>query len=892
MPRFAPWLSGILVALLATVAHAADLDTDGYDDALFPYDCDDTTDAISPNDVEVVGNLVDEDCDGHDGLGRRLMVTAFGATQWVSTGYVQRQLDTVKIGGMGQAGSIRRTFTTQPIARGSVRVALDVHAQTPAFSACTVTVATRPWALATVQTDTYNVWGAGTFVSPVLAVHDAPRKLAWIDLACDAGESMTVDWLTIQNAEEIFPPTSELSIAWEDVEAPGGGYSTTVVRSVDGDSLYAASDVGGVARWAPGDAGWVTMNGSGATGLVDQAHLGVWDVLPVDGGAEVWALTGHTFGVSTNWNELTLAGTLSYYEESTDAWTTIAESHVAGAAEATGGFEDYGAGGYGRYGGCSTDEGGPAETYAGGKLLAAEPLDPGVLYFANGDSQHLGVGIVDRHDTDSANWKVCALPTEPGYELPAIDGLETTNADHSYVRALARVESTPSGLPVLLVGYLGRGAGEDSLFQCQLPTTGLACTGATTYAKCEAIDYVPGLDVRDIEVDPMLPELVYLADGGRVTGTEAEGCTDGYGGVWTFSVTDDGAGSVTQPILFEVPTVNGTTAPVLGFEDLDPTGDNLEITGLMLDDNGTWLFAMVPKTHGGDYNYDRMYRIDAMVAASGTAAWSDWQPVNMGTDDTGGTATDGDERAARVDNADPSLSWLYADTVVEPDPNPERWAPGQSIDGVWVANKLEFLGEWAVFGSTFNIVAAHGLDDTDPAWDPEDDTVWRFYPAADPAEAHTVQHTVVNGITEDHDGNLWMPMWDLGLLLLPEGGVAAERDCWWDALDGGGADVAVGDDNSVWLTFWDQGVTVDPDRIAVVRRTVSGTGAWNWGYQGAAIVAGNVRTGANDENFHCVNDAGSPSSPRWACPPASCSTRMTLTMWTRTPGATPSTSSR
>lgn len=89
MPRFAPWLSGILVALLATVAHAADLDTDGYDDAVFPYDCnDDATEggAVNPNATEVVGNLVEEDCDGHDGLGRRLMVTAFGATQWSPRG--------------------------------------------------------------------------------------------------------------------------------------------------------------------------------------------------------------------------------------------------------------------------------------------------------------------------------------------------------------------------------------------------------------------------------------------------------------------------------------------------------------------------------------------------------------------------------------------------------------------------------------------------------------------------------------------------------------------------------------------------------------------------------------------------------------------------------------
>ena len=815
------------------VAWAADVDADGYATApAFPVDCDDYNAAVNPNADELVGNGSDDDCDGTDALGRRLLFTNFPTPAWTATGYVLGNVDGIRIGNGIAAGSITRTFTI-PVNRGSIRAAVDLNNYSGA-GPCSVSVSTTTLGGGSPTTATSSLTATGTTVSAPLAVNAAPRRVTGITLACPAGTSMLVDWLTIQNSEDVFPPVSELSIVWDDTEAPGGGLSTTVVRMPEDDkgseTTYAGSDVGGVARWGPDDPTWVTINGEGATGLTSQADLGVWDVLPV--GTELYALSGHTFSGSASWNKLSLAGGFWRSADDGGTWERLGESHDA---VGTG----YGVGGYGRYSGCTDTEGSgevPEKTYAGGKLLTAEPDVSGLVYLANGDEDELGVALWDGTD-------LCALPVSG--TLPTYADVDAATFDHAYVRALARTTSDTTGLPVLLVGYLGLGGSVESLYLCQLPaaydeeldvyavSSTFSCSGSET-ATCTAVTDSMGLDIRDLEVDPLVSSRVYLADGGNLTGT-ASTCDAGAGGIYTVDVTDDGTTAST--VVAEVPQA---------FDDL--VGNYAELTGLSVDPSGDFLFAFIPVSHGAVYRRDRMYRVPMALVDAGSVVPGDWEPINVGSDDGGDDVVDAAERLAAM-NVDPDKSWLYADTVAKPDPYPERWAPGQVIDGVWIDDPSSYL-DVAVLASTFNIWRVERLDSLISSWDADADPEWLFAPVANTTVKKTFQETVVNHVAEDTEGNIWMPMWDLGMLMLPYGGVAAERDCLWDAVNGGGSEVSTTPDGSVWFTIWQQSDGI-PQDIGVFR-TLDNGGTWE--FEAAGVSNSNYRDGTD---YRCIDEDNS-----------------------------------
>lgn len=75
-----------------------------------PCDCDDSKASVYPNAQEVVGNGVDEDCDGDDALARKMMERKFASGTWTYSGAVTATSDGVKVGTPLNSGRISRTF--------------------------------------------------------------------------------------------------------------------------------------------------------------------------------------------------------------------------------------------------------------------------------------------------------------------------------------------------------------------------------------------------------------------------------------------------------------------------------------------------------------------------------------------------------------------------------------------------------------------------------------------------------------------------------------------------------------------------------------------------------------------------------------------------------------
>ena len=387
-----------------------------------------------------MGDGIDQDCDGIDALRRRLLERDFASGPWTWTGTVATAGDGVRVGNasLAQAGAVTRGYTL-PVHQGKLHAVLGVVAnqQTVSGMECRLRVTTEavpgpaPWLTAEWV---ITGQGTGSLVTGDLGVTAAPRQLREVEVDCEAGASVTLDWLSLQSTDDVVPPASEVEVSWTDTGMPGGGLASTVVRTGDGYSLWAGSDVGGVARKDPSwpTSQWRAMSGNPVQGaLVSQPDLATWDILPTSWD-EVFILTGRRGGTGTR------GGLLSSVDEGA-SWQLLVDSDPE--PDNNDPYETT-VGGYGRFTGC-----GAANEWAGGALLVEEPGAESV-YVANHDAEDIGLAYWD-------GTEACSLATT---DLPG-----------EVIGAMARVESYPNGLPALLVGYRGIGGSDDAVYLCELP---------------------------------------------------------------------------------------------------------------------------------------------------------------------------------------------------------------------------------------------------------------------------------------------------------------------------------------------------------------------------------------------------------------------------------------
>ncbi|MDP2306659.1 MAG: MopE-related protein [Pseudomonadota bacterium] len=773
--------------LLATPAVALDADQDGYHANSAPNDCDDGNAARHPNRTENVGDGVDQDCDGTDALSRALVFGNFSSPAWTATGGATLGGDTASISSAG--GAFSRSFNVFD-ARGAAHIAFKVLAYSGNGS-CTANVETLPPGGGTPMNASWAFSGVGIKVSPALAVHAAPRAWTGAKIVCPAGISLTIDWIVQQNAAPYaVGPASDAIVAWEDIEAPGGGLTTTMAQVVSTrdtsgvwllDDVYASSDVGGVAK-ADAYGNWTTINGTGATGLTTQADLAVWG-LPPSATGTLYALTGRE-------------GT--YYYHGGFWYSTDSGANWYKAANSM----DDDVGGLSRQSTC----GGSDKPYSGGKLLVEEPEPfdvPEIVYIGNGDP-----------DVSQPVWMF------DGTEVCELPGGETALPEGALVRALERGYDT-SGAPVLLVGYAGRemvGSAElPSVYACALPTdtdlVDLEC-GGTEEVTCVPISGSEGLDVRDIEIDPSDPTRYVVADGGD--DPDAGVCTDGVGGIYYGDL--DGLNTIS-----EVPN------------SWDVTMDQ-ELTGVSFYPDGSRLFAFMPLTHDNAYAFDRVY----VIETSDFYAFTDsWVPMNTDEGDSG-------DRELVFWDEYPDAAWLSDeeedtgtdDMVTKRDPFAYTRTPGHSVDAVW-SEVTEWVNPIGYFSSTFNFWGVH-----EHAYWAGTDAQWGFAFAPDPDNTNplTYQTAVITDIAMDPTGDVWASAADIGLFQYPYGYETAEVDCLWDYYNAGGRAVSVGTDGSVWIGLYDQDGSTDTHEMGVFR-TLDGGDTWMYegaGYSGNRYVDGGL----------------------------------------------------
>lgn len=687
-------------------------------------DCDDSDITINPNAVEVGYDQVDQDCDSKDGISRKYVddFTNNAAGDWTPTGGVTWPGDTVVIPG---TNNIQLSADFEHL-RGTPHVVLDVESLT---GSCTLklTAGGPPTGTTGAITTTQSIAATGTQVFYFSASLVAPLIVTEIMVSCTAGNSVALDWLSVQDGTLEWPPAADMNLSWGDTSLPAGGASNVVLVGAD-DGLYAGSDEGGV-YWFDGT-DWMTLNGVDVDlwAAYDQA---AWDVLPVDEDSDgivdtIYTLTGDTYGSS-------IYGGLWYTADGGVSWTEALD-------------QDDGIAAYARIHPCDDDfDDDPAR--AGGHLLARDATSE-TLYVGSHAVGDEGVYMVEEATLTS-----CALSGLPAGSLPS---------------ALAFGENG-SGDTLLLVGLKGDdGSTDESVYYCEVPTNA-DCT--TNTVSCTAVSDAdaPAIDVRDIQVDVLDPTVAYLADGGRFDASGS--CTFSDGAVWEWDIAGDTLADVTDNL---DPPIDGNG------NVLDVAG---EVVGISMDSDGDYLFAYFPGSQDLPYTrgtYGTASNAKAWRAAMstlGTGGSNDWDGL-QGTDSNAHS-----DRRVVVGGID-YLATSTADLWIDDQLGRETWAPAYAVDGIfWDDDANAGTPDVMMVTDGFGIWLVDGT--IDASWaDVDDDVGWTYWFDSGNTE-NLPQTTVASGTAEGPSGVVYSTFADIGAGWW-DGSRGAEVPCYFDRLNAHG----------------------------------------------------------------------------------------------------------
>lgn len=835
---------GMMLAAVVGVRFASadpiDADQDGY--PANPYnparrDCNDQNAGVSPRAQEVIGDDVDQDCDGYDALRRSFVLDAFITSHWNLEGAdVSEDGDELSVGSGGRATLAVSIGDT----RGPVHVALqvtDMNASNP----CTLRVRTND-SLGN-HDDVRSILGEGRQILSFADLPDPERMITQMRFQCPTGGRLGLDWLTVQNSAQFaLAPTKDSIFGWRDLNAPGAGQYAGVVRTVPGivyldgipwgvDSravLLATSDEGGIGM-KDLDAGtpWRSINGTGPDGI---SELMAWDVAGVDwvepeGVLELFALTAETRSSET-------VGGLWYSSDEGETWSQIADT-----------FHD-GVGLDGRHGAC-TDL-----LFGSGSFILAERESEDLWVASN--VSHRYYDLDDRYDTASEEFEsgVYLFDQTEGLCPEPIDTLP----DDMYIGAIARTYSRGATAavgwaPLLLVGYTTqdarKSASEPSIYVCSLPedssSSGVVDAGcgadlvydaiAGTGVRCDPVQGSEGLSIVDFEVDPLDPSIVYVADTGvtwtQNTEPDLERECDGTDG-----------GGVLLLNLDAAPWTVGDVWSLTSIQPGDWTGLQFGVTGVSVDPEGDYLFAALP----GDDNANSPTPLWRVPTADVLLAEPDWERV-LGPDD--GSDFDYGQLLHRV-NMEYSNSWFDPDNneIATPYPFAELFGPSQPFDVNWYYDPdsetfrsvVTTRGDmWAVDGLTSSVGGNIG-------------TSWTYWPEVERYEDRDWGTLTASDLALDMEGNLWATVKDPVFWMVPDAGsddYPVERDCLAEGFGAGGSSVDVASyDGSIWLTLYDQAATEGEweSSMAVARvvhdpdDTWGGAAdgeLWEWTFQGA-----------------------------------------------------------
>ncbi len=360
-------------------------------------------------------------------------------------------------------------------------------------------------------------------------------------LACTGGNAI-IDWVTISNGAYALAPLVDIEATANPTKVPSGGRMSFVRPSEAGNYLFMGSDVGGLSCSTDGES-WEFANGK-SQDFIDRGDMGTWDA---------WYSEAHALSqavVATGDNVDGDGGGLWTGSPGGTDWTEILVSEDLGFTK--------------HNSGCTDEE--LHDLYSSGKILVNDPADDWDSVYALAQRRANGIDTSGVYRVTGTRWGGTPAICEP---YVSGDGGLPVDA---FPTAAAIVTDEAADQSWLLVGYTVRNftsdAGRSGLYLCPLVSDeGGTCDGTLECFEVFDDDGNPedeALDVRDIEVNPMVPNQVFIADGGkRGDGNEDGTCATAHAHSTVYAMTVTASAPGVDPVveLWDTDATDTTNRP-------------------------------------------------------------------------------------------------------------------------------------------------------------------------------------------------------------------------------------------------------------------------------------------------------------------------------------------